>query len=143
LAQEDGLIREMDGWFREMVGSWRWVAQGDGRLREIGGSERWVAQGDAWLAQGDGLNRELRGWLREIGGSGRWVAKLVERLLAAAALLLRIQTRHKKSQMATATLVRQKTIKVYQCPCFTFCSFLIKPNKKLTNMDVQRKVAKS
>jgi hypothetical protein len=27
--REMGFIREMGGWFREMVGSRRWVAQGD------------------------------------------------------------------------------------------------------------------
>ncbi len=97
-----------DRWLREIGCSGRWVDQGDGWLvqgngwlMEMGGSGRLEAQGAGWLAQGDGLRRKM-------ACSGRWVAKLVERLLAAAALWLRIQTRHKKSQMATTTLVRKK-----------------------------------
>jgi hypothetical protein len=53
------------------------------------------SQGDGWLSQGNV-------WLSTlslVANSGRWVAKSAERLLASAALWIRIQTSVKNTKM--------------------------------------------
>ncbi len=78
---------------REMGGS----VEGDGWLSEGDG---WLSEGDGWLSEGDGWLRERDGWLSEGDGwlsCGRWVPKLLSRLLATAALWVRIQTSLKEN----------------------------------------------
>jgi hypothetical protein len=71
----------------------RWLAKSGRWMAKLG---RWVAKSGRWVAKSGRWVAKSGRWVvksgRWVAKSGRWLAKLVARLLATAAIWVRIQT---------------------------------------------------